>query len=123
MVSDLELGAQAREVVDLAIQTHRAGWRPLVVSAGGSLVLEAERAAVRHTCLPLKTQSLFFGWRNRVHVERLIERERPVLIHAHGFDVISLASKLAIRKRLPLLIDLTASVPPFRLYVPLLPVP
>ncbi len=107
----LEVGAQAREVVDLAIQTHRAGWRPLVVSAGGALVLEAERAAVRHTALPLETRSLCRGWLNRARIEKLIDRERPVLIHAHGFGVAALASKLAMKKRLPFLIDVTETAP------------
>jgi len=111
LVGDMELRAEAREVVDLSIQTHRSGWRPLIASSGGSLVLEAERGAVRHTKLPLKTKSLFRSWRNRVHVERLIERERPVLIHAHGYDVIGLASKIAVRRNLPLLIDLTEPSP------------
>ncbi|HAX92273.1 MAG TPA: hypothetical protein DCY07_08770 [Rhodospirillaceae bacterium] len=111
LTGDLEVGPLAREVVDLAIQTHRAGWRPLIVSAGGSMVLEAERAAVRHTAMPLKTRSLFFGWRNRVRTEKLIDRERPVLIHAHGYDVIALASKLSVKKHLPLLIDLTETMP------------
>ncbi len=111
LAADMELGPLAREVVDLSVQTHRAGWRPLVASAGGSLVLEAERAAVRHTCLPLATKSLFFGWRNRVALERLIERERPVLIHAHGVDLAGLGTKLSVRRNLPLLIDITEPCP------------
>ena len=111
LAGDLELGAQSRELVDLTVQTHRSGWRPLVASAGGALVLEAERSAVRHTRLPLKTKSFFRKWRNRVRLEKLIEKEHPVLIHAHGYDVIALATKLAVRKGLPLLIDLTEPAP------------
>lgn len=106
LAGNLELGAQSREIVDLSIQTHRSGWRPLIASAGGALVLEAERGAVRHTRLPLQTKSLFRAWRNRVKLERLIDKERPVLLHAHGVEVVALASKLALRKNLPLLIDL-----------------
>lgn len=107
LAGDLELNALSREIVDLSIQTHRAGWRPLVASSGGALVLEAERSAVRHTRLPLQTKSAFRSWRNRVKLEKLIERERPVLLHAHGYDVIAVASKLSVRRNLPLLIDLT----------------
>jgi len=73
--------------------------------------MEAQRAAVRHTTLPLKTKSAFIGWRNRAHIEKLIENEKPVLIHAHGFDVVGLATKLAVRTRLPFLIDLTEPSP------------
>ncbi len=111
LAGHLELGAQSREVVDLSIQTHRSGWRPLIASSGGALVLEAERCAVRHTRLPLMTKSFFKSWRNRVKLEKLIERERPVLLHAHGYEVIAVASKLAMRKNLPLLIDLIEPTP------------
>lgn len=107
LVADLDFGAEEREVVDLCIQTHRAGWRPLAVSSGGALVLEAERAAVRHTQLPLKKHGVMTAWRNRSHIESLVRREKPVLIHAHGFEVLSLASKVAAHTHLPLLIDVT----------------
>ena len=111
LIADLELGPQAREVVDLAIQTHRAGWRPLIASAGGSLVLEAERSAVRHTEISFKSQGVFMNWHNRLRLEKLIEKEGPVLIHAHGYDVVEVASKVALHKNLPLLIDLTEPSP------------
>lgn len=111
IVGDLELRAETREVVDLAVQTHRAGWRPIVASEGGSLVREAERSAVRHTQLPLKTKSVFRSWRNRLRLEKLIEKERPVLLHAHDYEVIALASKVAQRRNLPLLIDLKEPSP------------
>lgn len=111
IAAELDTGAEAREVVDISIQTHRAGWRPLVASSGGSLVLEAERAAVRHTQISLKNPGLFTRWRNRKQLEKLIDRERPVLIHAHGFDSIALAVKLAATRHLPFLIDLTEPAP------------
>ncbi|MGE4352181.1 MAG: glycosyltransferase [Bdellovibrionales bacterium] len=107
----LDLDAQSREVVDLAIQTHRSGWRPLVASAGGALVLEAERAAVRHTRLPIGTKSFFKAWRNRKKLEALIEKEKPVLIHVHGYEGLATALKLSLKKNLPLLVDLTEPSP------------
>lgn len=111
LAADLELGPQAREIVDLSIQTHRAGWRPLITSSGGSLVLEAERGAVRHTQIPVKGAGTFQTWRNRSRVETLIEKERPVLLHAHGHDVVNLATKVAMRRNMPFLIDLTEPAP------------
>lgn len=111
LAADMDLGAEAREVVDLSIQTHRAGWRPLIASSGGSLVREAERSAVRHTRVPVKTKSLFLSWRNRARLEKLIEREHPALLHAHGYDVIELATKLSARCHLPLLIDIKEPSP------------
>ena len=111
LTPDLELSPLAREVVDLAIQTHRAGWRPLIVSSGGSLVLEAERAAVRHSQYTLKNRNMIGRWHVLRQLEKLVERERPVLVHAHGHDVVALAVRLAQRKGLPLLVDIKEPVP------------
>ncbi len=107
----LDDSPQAREVVDLCVQTHRAGWRPLVASSGGPLVLEAERAAVRHTKLPLEKQGFFARFRMRKKLEGLVRREKPVLIHVHGFEAVRVATKLASTCKLPLLIDLIEPMP------------
>ncbi len=106
----LEIGTEAREVLDLAIQTHRAGWRPLIASAGGALVLEAERAAVRHTRMPLNRGNTFARWRVRAQLEALVQSERPSLAHVHGFAVLPHALALSTAHRVPLLIDLTDPV-------------
>ncbi len=111
LASDLGIGPQAREIVDLCIQTHRAGWRPLIASEGGPLVLEAERGAVRHSRVLFKNQGFWGRWRGRRQVESLIRREKPVLVHAHGFDVVRVASRAAAACRLPLLIDLVEPAP------------
>ncbi len=108
---DLEIGPDARELVDLAIQTHRAGWRPIVASAGGPLVLEAERAAVRHTRMPLNKRHIFARWRSRVHLEALVQRERPAMIHAHGFETLAAANGISALRRIPLLVDVTDPAP------------
>ncbi|GEM_PF-753259 len=111
LAPDLEISPESREVVDLAIQTHRAGWRPIVASAGGPLVLEAERAAVRHTRMPLNKRHFIAHWRTRMHLEALVQRERPTMIHAHGIETLSAAYSVASRRRIPLLIDLTDPLP------------
>ncbi|HBM90735.1 MAG TPA: hypothetical protein DD400_02500 [Rhodospirillaceae bacterium] len=111
LAPNMEIGAPAREVLDMAIQTHRAGWRPLAATAGGPWVLEAERAAVRHTELPLSNSSVFGAWRSRKIVESLIEKNRPSIIHAHGFEMVRLATKVARSRDLPFLIDLTDPAP------------
>lgn len=107
----MDLCPEAREVIDLCIQTHRAKWRPLIASPGGDLVIEAERAAVRHTKMALRTKSLWFGWRNRCRLEKMIDAERPALLHCHGYEAIALASKMALKKHKPLIIDLTEPCP------------
>lgn len=111
LAPSLDLCHEARETIDLCIQTHRAKWRPLIASPGGSMVVEAERAAVRHTKLPLKTKSLWFSWRNRCRLEKMIDKEKPSILHCHGYEAIALASKLSLKKHRPLLIDLTEPCP------------
>ena len=68
---------------------------------------EAARAAVKHVRMPLDHHGLFASWRNRVHLETLVQRERPVLIHAHGAATIEMAARISHTHRLPLVVDLT----------------
>ncbi|MFY9288642.1 MAG: glycosyltransferase [Alphaproteobacteria bacterium] len=107
LCADLEPGETARNIVDLAVLTQRAGWRTLIASNGGMLVQEAERAAVRHTKVPLGKSGVFTNWRNRVQLESLLQRERPAIIHAHGIDALLHAIPLCRSHRLPLIVDLT----------------
>lgn len=111
LAPNLEINAASREVMDMAVQTHRAGWRPLAATAGGPWIIEAERAAIRHTQIPFGENHSFGSWRSRRILDNLIHRERPALIHAHGFEMIKLATKLANRHHLPFLIDLTNPAP------------
>ncbi|HEU0117838.1 MAG TPA: glycosyltransferase [Alphaproteobacteria bacterium] len=107
---DLESSDTARSIVDLAILTQRAGWRTLIASQGGMFVPEAERAAVRHTKMPLGKHGFFTNWRNRMQLESLIQRERPSILHVHGIDVLSNVLGVARTHRLPLVIDITRPI-------------
>jgi glycosyltransferase involved in cell wall biosynthesis len=104
---DLEPDDPGRETVDLAVLTQRSGWRALIASSGGSLVQDAERAAVRHFRMPLGGEGVLGAWRNRLHLERIYGKERPALIHAHGIETLSLACGLSRHHRLPFVADLT----------------
>jgi len=105
---DLEPGAPAREAVDLAVLTQRAGWRALIASAGGALVTEAERAAVRHIRLPLNGRGLFANWRSARGVAHLVQSERPLLIHAHDIEAVAAALHSAQTQNVPLVADLSS---------------
>lgn len=107
LCGDLDYGDPARETVTLAILTQRSGWRALIASSGGALVTESERAAVKHVRMPLNRHGVFANWRNRVHLEALVQREHPVLIHVHGVDPIEMGCRLSLQHRLPLVVDLT----------------
>lgn len=111
LTSSMGVDPVAREVFDMALQTHRAGWRSFIASARGPLALEAERAAVRHTAIPLRKGTFFSLWRSRSIVESVIDKERPVLIHAHGLDTAPLAIACALARRLPFLVDLKDPLP------------
>lgn len=75
------------------------------------MVLESERAAVRHTEIPISGGGFWARWRSRKILESLVDRENPVMIHAHGFEMVSLATKLAGTRHRPFLIDLTEPSP------------
>jgi glycosyltransferase involved in cell wall biosynthesis len=105
---DLDYGYPARETIDLSILTQRyGGWRALTTSSGGALVMECERAAVRHTHMPFDRQGLFIEWRNRIHLETLIQRERPSLLHVHGIEALPYACAASRAHRLPIIADIT----------------
>jgi glycosyltransferase involved in cell wall biosynthesis len=110
LCADLEPGSPSRETVDLAVLTQRAGWRALIASQGGLLVNEAERAAVRHTRMPLGG-GMLAGWRNRIQLATLIQKEQPVLIHAHGIGTAAHALGAVRAHRLPLVVDCTDPLP------------
>lgn len=106
VVPALEAEPQARAVVDLATLTHRGGWRPLIASSGGALVVEAERSAIRHTKMPVQKRGVFSSWRCRVQLEALFHRERPDLIHAHGIEAASHCLGFCRTHSIPLLIEI-----------------
>ena len=80
----LDVGGVERGAIDVAIATVQAGWRALVVSSGGSLVHELQRAGVTHVTLPVDSKNPVVMLRN---VGRLIEliREHDVsIVHARS---------------------------------------
>ena len=111
LCGNLEPGDPARAAVDLAVLTQRAGWRALIASKGGLLVPEAERAAVRHTRMPLGSSGALASFRNRIRLTALVQKERPVIIHAHGIEAVGHALGVARTHRLPLIADFTRPLP------------
>lgn len=104
---DVESSDPGRETVDLAILTQRSGWRAVIASAGGRLVTEAERAAVRHVRMPLNKVGPLTNWRTRLHLETTLQAEHPALLHAHGVETIPFALTLSRARGIPLVADIT----------------
>lgn len=111
LCADLEPGDPARAAVELAVLTQRAGWRALIASRGGLLVPEAERAAVRHTKMPLDADGALASFRNRIRLAALVQKERPVILHAHGIEPVRHALTVARIHRMPLVADFTRPLP------------
>jgi glycosyltransferase involved in cell wall biosynthesis len=79
----LESGGVERSTLEIGAALVAAGHRSLVASAGGRLVAELEQGGSRHVALDLGRKSL----RTLRHVHslrRLIERERPDIVHARS---------------------------------------
>ena len=107
LCADLEAEDPARETVDLAILSQRSGWPAIIVSSGGALVQESERTGVPHRLVPLhRPRGFLSDWRVRRKLDAVIQKERPRLIHAHGFSVLAHAIAVARMHHLPLVVDI-----------------
>lgn len=78
----LEAGGVERGAVDLAAALARAGWRAFVVSRGGPLVREVERAGARHIIMPVHSKNPVVMRRNSRRLEELVRREGIDIVHA-----------------------------------------
>lgn len=97
----LETGGVERGAVQIAGATVRAGWRSVVVSAGGAMVRELERAGARHIQLPLDTKNPFAIRRNIERLLHVIDTERADLVHARSRAPAWSAWSAARRRGLP----------------------
>lgn len=77
-------GGVERGTVEMVAAIARAGWRPLVASAGGRLVPAVERAGGRHVLLPLDSKQPLRIWANAGRLARLVAGEGVDLIHARS---------------------------------------
>ncbi|MFO0986246.1 MAG: glycosyltransferase family 4 protein [Alphaproteobacteria bacterium] len=77
-------GGVERGTVDVAAAVVKAGGKATVVSAGGPMVRELERAGARHVAMNVDTKNAFEMWRNVRPLAALIARERVDLVHARS---------------------------------------
>jgi len=85
VLPSLETGGVERGTVDIAQAVAEAGWTALVVSRGGPMVREIERAGGRHIELPVDSKNPLVMWRN---VERL-----AALVQEYGVDIVHARSR------------------------------
>lgn len=77
-------GGVERGAVDVAQALVQAGWRALVVSAGGGMVRELERTGAEHIVLPLNTKNPMAIRRNAKTLTDLIRDQRVDIVHARS---------------------------------------
>ena len=77
-------GGVERGTVDVATAVVKAGGKATVVSAGGAMVREVERAGAKHVAMPVDTKNPFEIWRNIGPLRALLETERVDLVHARS---------------------------------------
>ena len=80
----LDIGGVERGAIDVAIATARAGWRALVVSSGGSLIHELQRAGVTHVTLPVDSKNPVVMLRNVGRLAELIKTHDVSIVHARS---------------------------------------
>ena len=114
LMGRLDHRPEARMVSDLAVLTQRRGWRAALASMGGPLVIEAERAAVRHVQLPSHPMAprhgWLGGWQTNLLLQNFAQRERVALVQLHDLNLLPLAGRLAETRHLPVLLDITEPV-------------
>lgn len=84
VLPSLVSGGVERGTIDVAAALVRAGWRALVVSEGGPLVRELDRAGAEHIVLPLNTKSPKRVKENIARIAEVIRAEKVSLVHARS---------------------------------------
>jgi glycosyltransferase involved in cell wall biosynthesis len=81
----LETGGVERGTIDITAAIVEAGWRAVVVSGGGQMVREVERAGGLHVTLPMYSKSPLVM---RANIRRL-----AALIRLHGVHIVHARSR------------------------------
>jgi glycosyltransferase involved in cell wall biosynthesis len=84
VLPNLISGGVERGAVDVAQALVQAGWRAIVVSAGGPMVRELERAGAEHIVLPLNTKNPMAIRRNAESLTQLIRDQNVDIVHARS---------------------------------------
>ncbi|MCW5772648.1 MAG: glycosyltransferase family 4 protein [Rhodospirillaceae bacterium] len=84
VLPSLESGGVERGTVDVAAAVVKAGGRATVVSAGGPMVRELEKAGARHIEMDVDSKHAFDLWRNSRALLRLIRKEGVDIVHARS---------------------------------------
>lgn len=80
----LVTGGVERGTVDIAQALARAGWGAVVVSEGGPMVRELERAGAKHIALPVASKNPHVMWKNVDRLAAVISETGADIVHARS---------------------------------------
>jgi glycosyltransferase involved in cell wall biosynthesis len=101
VLPSLVTGGVERGTVDIAAALVKAGWRAVVVSQGGTMVRELERAGAQHITLPVASKNPFTMRANVARLEAAIRETGADLVHARSRAPAWSARAAAKRARVP----------------------
>ncbi len=84
VLPQMRTGGVERGTIEIAGAIVRAGWRALVVSAGGSMIPNLIYAGGEHITLPLASKNPFIIWRNARALEKVIHHYKVDIVHARS---------------------------------------
>ncbi|MCI9156088.1 MAG: polysaccharide pyruvyl transferase CsaB [Lawsonibacter sp.] len=97
----LDIGGAETHIVELAKELKSEGHDIAIVSNGGVYVPEITAAGIRHYQAPLHQRSLLAMTQAWLILRRVIQEERPDVVHAHARIPAFLCSGICRRKRVP----------------------
>ncbi len=77
-------GGVERGTVEVATAIVAQGWRSVVVSAGGKMVYELEKAGAKHITLPVHSKNPIVMWKNINRLQQVIANEGVQIVHARS---------------------------------------
>jgi glycosyltransferase involved in cell wall biosynthesis len=101
VVPALEMGGVERGTVEIAQALAKAGWGALVVSAGGPMIHELDRAGAKHIVLPVDSKNPLVMVRMIKRLADLIDEHGVSLVHARSRAPAWVAQAAAKRRRRP----------------------
>ncbi|WP_025897740.1 glycosyltransferase family 4 protein [Sneathiella glossodoripedis] len=84
VLPNMDGGGVERGTVEVATAIVAQGWRSVVVSAGGKMVYELEKAGAKHITLPVHSKNPIVMWKNINRLQQVIANEGVQIVHARS---------------------------------------
>ncbi|MCG8490645.1 MAG: glycosyltransferase family 4 protein [Sneathiellales bacterium] len=84
VLPSLNGGGVERGTIEMAAALKNAGWKSVVVSAGGTMVYELERLGVPHITLPVASKNPLVMFQNIGRLKKVIEDYNVDIVHARS---------------------------------------